>query len=92
MSEERKGSEEARSFEEIVQELSGIVERLEKGGLPLEKALEEYVRGRELLKQARHILDQAQARLQELVTDESGAPRLKDLDVESMTKGAGGEG
>lgn len=79
-----------RPFEALVDELTRVVETLEKGELPLEKALEHYTRGRELLKQARQILDQAQARLQELTTEGQGTPSLEDRDIGDFVKGDSG--
>ena len=57
------------SFEAAVEELEGIVRKMEAGGLSLEESLEAYTRGTELAKFCRAKLDDAQLRIQKLESD-----------------------
>ncbi|MBL6974943.1 MAG: exodeoxyribonuclease VII small subunit [Deltaproteobacteria bacterium] len=61
-----------KGFEDILTELNGVVEKLEKGNLPLEEAITLYSRGAGLLKSAQGVLDKAQARLEVLMSSEEG--------------------
>lgn len=71
MSNQDQGLRQQRTFEEVYQELTRVVERLEKGGLPLEESLALYERGIALLKDARAILESAKARLEVLAMPNS---------------------
>jgi len=61
-------------FEELYKQLEETVEKLEKGGLPLEQSIALYEEGMELAKRCQTILDGAEQRI----------TRLK----ESFTQGA----
>ena len=50
-------------FEDALAELEGLVQRLEKGELPLEESLAAYQRGAELIKFCESKLADAQARI-----------------------------
>jgi exodeoxyribonuclease VII small subunit len=54
------------TFEEAEKELSGIVERLESGSVPLDDALALWERGEELYRLCRAQLDAAQGKVEEL--------------------------
>ncbi len=54
------------SFEQALQELEGIVERLERGQTGLDEALELWQRGEELHRVCLARLDAAQGRVEEL--------------------------
>jgi exodeoxyribonuclease VII small subunit len=62
---------ESRTFEATFAELQQAVEQLELGGLPLERSLDLFERGMELVGACHTILDQAELRLTRLVDDES---------------------
>ena len=61
------------SFEQALQELEGIVERLERGQTGLDEALELWQRGEELHRVCLARLDAAQGRVEELAR-RSGTP------------------
>jgi exodeoxyribonuclease VII small subunit len=54
------------TFEQALQELEGIVERLERGQTGLDEALELWQRGEELHRLCLQRLDAAQGRVEEL--------------------------
>ncbi len=60
------------SYEEAFGELEQIVESLESGELPLEQALAEFERGQALAKRCAQLLDQAELKLTQLVSDDEG--------------------
>lgn len=53
-------------FEQLVQEVETIVQRLESGELPLAEAIREYQRGIELIRHCNAILDQAELQISQL--------------------------
>lgn len=77
---------EEKGFEEVLGELTRVVERLEKGNLPLQDSIALYTRGVELLQQARRTLDQAQARLEVLIGTGEQGPVVEGLDPEPFTR------
>ncbi|GAB4385357.1 MAG: hypothetical protein Kow0022_10900 [Phycisphaerales bacterium] len=54
------------SYEQAVEELEHIVERIESGEASLEESMKLYERGTSLLRRCRNVLDQAEQRLSEL--------------------------
>lgn len=58
-------------FEEAADALETIIDRLERGDVPLEESLEAWERGRSLLGRCREILDQAAERIAEVDLGES---------------------
>lgn len=59
-------------FEELLEELQALVERLESGELTLDEALECYEQGIQKYKVCREILDEAEKKVQILVKDLAG--------------------
>jgi exodeoxyribonuclease VII small subunit len=59
-----------KTFEEALQELEGIVNRLEQGDLPLEEALQLFEKGVKLSRYCHTKLDEAQKRVEILLKDE----------------------
>lgn len=64
-----KKNETQTSFESALAELEQIVSRLEGGTLPLEEALNEFERGVQLARQGQTKLQQAEQRVQILLSD-----------------------
>lgn len=64
-----KKNEAQTSFESALAELEQIVSRLEGGTLPLEEALNEFERGVQLARQGQTKLQQAEQRVQILLSD-----------------------
>ncbi len=62
------------SFETALTELEQIVTRLESGDLPLEEALSEFERGVQLARQGQTKLQQAEQRVQILLSEQDEAP------------------
>jgi exodeoxyribonuclease VII small subunit len=64
-----------RSFEEAQRELDSIVERLERGDVPLDEAIALWQRGEELYRFCAARLDGAQGEIEELARrSEHGPP------------------
>ncbi|MCV9879095.1 exodeoxyribonuclease VII small subunit [Brenneria izbisi] len=61
------------SFENALSELEKIVTRLESGELPLEEALNAFEHGIQLARQGQQTLQQAEQRVQILLSDEPDA-------------------
>jgi exodeoxyribonuclease VII small subunit len=69
-----KKTEVPASFETALAELEQIVTRLESGELPLEDALNEFERGVQLARQGQVKLQQAEQRVQILLSENEDAP------------------
>lgn len=69
----------ALAFDQALEELRAVVARLEEGNMPLEESIALYERGTALHDHCARLLDSAEARVQRLVDDSSGRPRLMDL-------------
>lgn len=54
------------SFEESLEQLEGLIERVESGEIGLEEAIAQYERGTALVKRCRSVLDVAEKRIAEL--------------------------
>ena len=59
--------QQALDFEQALTELEGVVERLERGDLPLEEALRVFERGVDLTRQCQGALRSAQQRVDTLM-------------------------
>lgn len=54
------------SFEDAIEELEQIIDRIESGDIGLEKSLSERKRGDELIKRCRSVLDAAEQELKQI--------------------------
>lgn len=70
-------------FEDAVKGLEDIVERLEKGDLPLDETLSKYEQGIKLYKQCIALLEDAEKKIQILVKDENGVFRTRDYESDT---------
>lgn len=61
------------SFEQALIALEEVVQQLESGSVPLDQSITLYERGEKLRKLCQARLDDAQARIEKIVTDASGA-------------------
>jgi exodeoxyribonuclease VII small subunit len=59
------------SYEELIEQLEFIVDRIESGDVGLEESIKGYEEGIGLVNRARKILDQAEQRIVELNDDQS---------------------
>ena len=65
---------EEMSFEEAIAELERIVERLERGQVPLAESIAIYERGAALKKRCERLLREAEMRIEKIVLNERGEP------------------
>jgi exodeoxyribonuclease VII small subunit len=75
----------APTFEEALQQLEQIVQKLEKGELPLEDSLKLYEEGIRLSRLCHGKLEEAEGRIEMLMKDARGEPIL-DKDGRPKTK------
>jgi len=61
------------NFEQALIALEEVVQQLESGSVPLDQSISLYERGEKLRKLCQARLDDAQARIEKIVTDSSGA-------------------
>lgn len=73
--------DESLSFEQILERLQAVVETLEQGDTPLEQALSEFERGVSLARLGSRRLDEAERRVELLLSDEDGV-RTRPIDKE----------
>jgi exodeoxyribonuclease VII small subunit len=66
----RKDDISQLSFEQAIKELTGIVEKIERGEIPLQNSLTEYEKGMALIKHCRAILQKAQKRIEMISKEE----------------------
>ncbi len=62
--------DERLSYEQAVERLEGLVERIESGEIGLEESIAAYEQGAKLIARCRSILDQAEARIEELSAEQ----------------------
>lgn len=58
------------SFEEAIKELTGIVEKIEQGEIPLQDSLQQYEKGMALIKHCRGILQKAEQRIEKITKED----------------------
>jgi exodeoxyribonuclease VII small subunit len=69
-------------FEKALAELEQIVQRLERGDVPLEESVAIYERGEVLKRRCEELLRQAEARVEKITLDAQGKPTgTEPLDV-----------
>jgi exodeoxyribonuclease VII small subunit len=70
------------TFEKALAELEAIVQKLERGDVPLEESVVIYERGEALKRRCEELLRQAEARVEKITLDASGKPTgTEPLDV-----------
>ena len=73
----------ALPFEQAMRELEQIVDKLEKGAVPLEESIAIYERGEQLKAHCEALLKNAEMRIQKITFSADGAPKgVTPLDVE----------
>lgn len=72
MSKKKNQHEQEIPYEQLIEQLEGIVDQIEGGELGLEDSIKGYEQGIELVKRARTILDRAEQRITELNADSLG--------------------
>ena len=71
---------EPPKFEEAIDELKGIVSKLEGGDLPLEEALSLFEKGIWLTRYCNRKLDEAEKRVEILLRNEKGELRVEPFE------------
>ena len=70
------------AFEKALAELESIVQKLERGDVPLEESVTIYERGEALKRRCEELLRLAEARVEKITLDASGKPTgTEPLDV-----------
>ncbi|MEM1329705.1 MAG: exodeoxyribonuclease VII small subunit [Planctomycetota bacterium] len=81
----RKKSEEAAlGFEQAMEQLESLIERIESGEIGLEASIHEYERGTRLVARCREVLDAAELKIEQidaatLESDSSGEGSADDV-------------
>ena len=74
----------ALSYEDALAQLEAIIERVEHGDVGIEQTLDEYRKGRALLRRCQAILDTAEQEIKRLsLADVEAIARAQDRDVET---------
>ncbi len=71
------------TFEEQLKALENVVERLERGDLPLEESLKLFEQGVDLSDGCKKELEAAEGRVQVLLQNRNGTRRVEDLDLDA---------
>lgn len=69
------------SFEQALEELEGIVRRLESGEIDLERAIQAYARGAALKRHCESKLRQAEQRVSRITISEDGSLSAEPVDL-----------
>jgi len=77
-----KKKEQEINFEEAMRKLDAIVEKLEKGNIPLEEALKQFDAGVQLVRYLNKRLDDAERKIEMLVKDKNGNVVKKAMEFE----------
>ena len=83
---ERKQKDEITklTFEQAIQQLKGIVDRIEQGQIPLQDSLEQYEKGMALIKHCRDILQKAEKRIERISKEEPPEPQKEQDDPKPL--------
>ena len=68
------------SFEQALEELEAVIDRIETGEVGLEESLAQYESGMAMVKRCRSILDRTEKRIAELTHDENGNLAIQNDD------------
>jgi exodeoxyribonuclease VII small subunit len=77
-------ADKKQTFETSLKELERIVRQLEDGDLPLEDSLKLFEDGVKLSRECQERLNQAERRIEVLLKDENGNPRLEVIKAEDL--------
>jgi exodeoxyribonuclease VII small subunit len=77
---EKAAGPEAQSYDALVVRLEQVVAALEAGELPLEASVEKFAEGIQLARDASRRLDEAEARVEQLVKGADGGDQTVPLD------------
>ena len=68
------------SFEEALQNLESLVEKMESGDTSLERSLESFAEGMHLIRACREQLENAEQKVRSLIKDSDGNLDLEELE------------
>ena len=77
-----KKQDKETSFEETIKQLEAIVTQLENGDLPLDEALNEFEKGIKLARSGQKQLNEAEQRIQILLSENSDA-QLSEFSIDN---------
>jgi exodeoxyribonuclease VII small subunit len=78
----KPAAEPAASYDAVVARLEQVVEALEAGDLPLEASVEKFAEGIQLARDAARRLDEAEARVEQLVKGADGEDAAEPFEPE----------
>ncbi len=78
------------TFEQAINQLKGIVDKIEQGEIPLQDSLEQYEKGMALIKHCRDILQKAEKRIERISQEEPPEPPEPPKEAESSEPLLGG--
>lgn len=78
----REPKVDALSYEQAIEQLEELVERIESGEIGLEESLKQYETGMALIKRCRTILSAAETKIAELTVTSGGELRAREDDEE----------
>ena len=82
MPEDTNADVKSLAFEKALAELESIVQKLERGDVPLEESVTIYERGEALKRRCEELLRLAEARVEKITLDAAGKPTgTEPLDV-----------
>ena len=67
-----RAEDKGPDFEKSLEEVQHIIDAIEGGQVTLEKSIEQYARGMQLISRCRQLLDRAESRIKQLTVDEQG--------------------
>ena len=76
-------------YSDVVQRLQALVEQLESGGLSLEDSLERFAEGIQLVRKGEKLLSEAEKRIEQLLSDDSGT-KVAPLELKEAGPADGG--
>ncbi len=77
MAKKKASSKQEPSFEQSLDQLEAIIDRIESGEVGLEQCLGEYEQGVKLIAHCRKVLEKAESRIAKLTTDAGGKLRVE---------------
>jgi exodeoxyribonuclease VII small subunit len=81
-----KGTDENLQFEEAIEKLESIIERIESEQIPLEELLKDYEEGTKLLKLCRDRIDGARQKVDKINKElTNGSVTLESLDENAIS-------
>jgi exodeoxyribonuclease VII small subunit len=78
MAKEKTSKSGGLTFEQAIDQLNGIVSRIEQGQVPLQESLEQYEKGMKLIQYCRGILQDAEKRIEQISSPNELSPVESD--------------